>query len=61
LKSSIVGKIYAERLQEEKEIIKKMTSESKKLKREFNLAQVANIDLEKKVVNLADAPEEMPR
>jgi predicted nucleic acid-binding Zn-ribbon protein len=55
LKSSIVGKISAERLQEKEEIIKKISSESKKLKCEFNLAQVANIDLEKKVVNLADA------
>jgi hypothetical protein len=61
LKSSIVEKISAKHLQEKDEIIKKMTSESKKLKREFNLAQVANIDLEKKVADLADAPEEMPR
>jgi predicted nucleic acid-binding Zn-ribbon protein len=35
--------------------MKKMSSESKKLKREFNLAQLANIDMEKKVVDLADA------
>jgi predicted nucleic acid-binding Zn-ribbon protein len=55
LKSSIVKKISSERLQEKEEVIKKMSSESKKLKREFNLAQVANIDLEKKVVDLADA------
>jgi hypothetical protein len=32
-----------------------MSSESKKLKREFNLAQLANIDLENKVADLADA------
>jgi hypothetical protein len=56
LKSSIVGKISAERLQEKEEIIKKMSNESKKLKREFTLAQVANIDLEKK-----ECPEAVPR
>jgi hypothetical protein len=28
-----------------------MSSKSKKLKSEFNLAQVANIDLEKKIVD----------
>jgi hypothetical protein len=38
-----------------------MSRESKKLKREFNLAQVANLDLEKKVVELADALKKMPR
>jgi predicted nucleic acid-binding Zn-ribbon protein len=32
-----------------------MSRESKKLKREFNLAQVVNLDLEKKVAELADA------
>jgi predicted nucleic acid-binding Zn-ribbon protein len=32
-----------------------MSRESKKLKHEFNLAQVANLDLEKKVAELADA------
>jgi predicted nucleic acid-binding Zn-ribbon protein len=35
--------------------MKKMSSESKKLKREFNLAHLANIDLEEKVADLADA------
>jgi predicted nucleic acid-binding Zn-ribbon protein len=40
---------------EQEEALKKMFRESKKLKREFNLAQVANLDLEKKVVELADA------
>jgi DNA repair exonuclease SbcCD ATPase subunit len=55
LKASIVGKITTERLQEKDEVIKKLSSESKKLKCEFNLAQVANIDLEKKIADLADA------
>jgi hypothetical protein len=40
---------------EQEEALKKMSRESKKLKHEFNLAQVANLDLEKKVVELADA------
>jgi predicted nucleic acid-binding Zn-ribbon protein len=43
------------RLQEKEEAIKKMFSESKKLKCEFNLAQLANINLENKVADLADA------
>jgi hypothetical protein len=55
LKTSILERVTADRLQEKDEAIKKMSSESKKLKREFNLAQVANIDLEKKVADLADA------
>jgi hypothetical protein len=54
-KTLILGKVTAERLQEREENIKKMSSESKKLKREFNLAQLANIDLENKVADLADA------
>jgi hypothetical protein len=40
---------------EQEEALKKMSKESKKLKRDFNLAQVVNLDLEKKVVELADA------
>jgi septal ring factor EnvC (AmiA/AmiB activator) len=32
-----------------------LSEESKKLKRDFNLAQVANVELEKKVDELADA------
>jgi chromosome segregation ATPase len=55
LKTPILGKVTAERLQEKEEAIKKMSGESKKLKREFNFAQLANIDLEKKVFDLADA------
>jgi Rad3-related DNA helicase len=55
LKTSILVKVTTDRLQEKDEAIKKMFSESKKLKCEFNLAQVANIDLEEKVTDLADA------
>jgi chromosome segregation ATPase len=40
---------------EQEETLKKMSRESKKLKREFNLAQDANVDLEKKVAELAEA------
>jgi hypothetical protein len=40
---------------EQEEALKKTSRESKKLKRDFNLAQVANLDLEKKVAELADA------
>jgi chromosome segregation ATPase len=54
-KASIVGKATAERLHEKDEVIKKLSSESKKLKREFNLAQVASIELEKHVADLADS------
>jgi chromosome segregation ATPase len=42
-------------LVEQEEITKKLSEESKKLKRDFNLAQAANVDLEKKVAKLADA------
>jgi hypothetical protein len=47
LKASIIGRVTTERLQEKDETIKKLSSESKKLRREFNLAQAASIDLEK--------------
>jgi chromosome segregation ATPase len=55
LKSSIVEKITVECLKEKDEVIKRLNSESKKLKHDFNLAHVASIDLEKKIVDLADA------
>jgi hypothetical protein len=58
LKTSILGRVTVDCLKEKDEAIKKMSSESKKLKREFNLARVANIDLEKKVANTCS--EEMP-
>jgi hypothetical protein len=40
---------------EQEETLKMMSRESKKLKCDFDLAQVANLDLEKKVAKLADA------
>jgi chromosome segregation ATPase len=54
LKASIIRRVTTERLQEKDETIKKLSSESKKLRREFNLAQAASIDLEKQIADLAD-------
>jgi hypothetical protein len=46
LKASIVGKVISERLLEKDEIIKKLSGESKKLKRELNKTQASSIELE---------------
>jgi predicted metallo-beta-lactamase superfamily hydrolase len=55
LKASLLGKIASQRLVEQEEITKKLFEESKKLKHDFNLAQSTNVDLEKKVAELADS------
>jgi chromosome segregation ATPase len=55
LKALLLGKVASERLVEQEEAAKKLSKESRKLKRDFNLAQAANLDLEKKVVELAEA------
>jgi chromosome segregation ATPase len=55
LKALLLGKVASERLVEQEEVAKKLSNESRKLKRDFNLAQAANLDLEKKVVELAEA------
>jgi hypothetical protein len=55
LKSSMLGKIVAERLIEQEKVNKQLSHESKELKRNFTLTQTANLDLEKKVVELAEA------
>jgi hypothetical protein len=55
LKASLLEKIASQHLVEQEETTKKLSEESRKLKRDFNLAQPANIDLEKKVTELADA------
>jgi predicted transcriptional regulator len=55
LKASLLGKIASQRLVEQEEITKKLSEESKSLKRDINLAQAANVDLEKKVAELVDA------
>jgi chromosome segregation ATPase len=55
LKALLLRKVASERLVEQEEVAKKLSNESRKLKRDFNLAQAANLDLEKKVVELAEA------
>jgi predicted nucleic acid-binding Zn-ribbon protein len=40
---------------EQEEINKKLSEESKKLNHDFNLSRAVNVDLEKKVAELADA------
>jgi hypothetical protein len=55
LKALLLRKVASERLVEQEEPAKKLSKESRKPKRDFNLAQAANLDLEKKVVELAEA------
>jgi L-rhamnose mutarotase len=55
LKHSMLWKVAVERLAEQEKANKKLFQESKELKRSFALAQSANIDLEKKVAELAEA------
>jgi hypothetical protein len=55
LKSSLLGKIASERLVEQEKANKQLSQESKELRRNFDLAQAANLDLEKKVAELAEA------
>jgi hypothetical protein len=54
LKAFMLGRIASERLIEQEKAIEKLSRESKKLKRNFDLAQAANIGLEKKVAELAE-------
>jgi predicted nucleic acid-binding Zn-ribbon protein len=49
------GKVAAERLIDQEKANKRLSQESKELKRNFALAQSANLDLEKKVAELAEA------
>jgi hypothetical protein len=51
----MLGKIASERLVEQEKVNKQVSQESKELKRNFDLAQAANLDLEKKVAELAEA------
>jgi hypothetical protein len=51
----MLGKIAAERLIEQEKVNKQLSHESKDLKRNFTLAQAANLELEKKVAELAEA------
>jgi hypothetical protein len=51
----MLGKVATERLIDEEKVNKQLSQESKELKRNFVLAQSANLDLEKKVFELAKA------
>jgi hypothetical protein len=55
LKASVLGKVTSKRFIEQEEATNKLSRESKKLKRNFDLAQDANLNLEKKVAELAEA------
>jgi glucose-6-phosphate-specific signal transduction histidine kinase len=55
LKALLLGKIASQRLVEQEEDTKKLSEDSRKLKHDFNLAQAVNVDLEKKVAELAEA------
>jgi chromosome segregation ATPase len=51
----MLGKVAVERLAEQEKVNKQLSQKSRELKRSFALAQSANIELEKKVAELADA------
>jgi small-conductance mechanosensitive channel len=51
----MLGKVAVERLVDQEKANKQLSQESKELKRSFSLAQSANLDLEKKVAELAEA------
>jgi chromosome segregation ATPase len=51
----LLGKIACEWLVEQEKVNKHLSKESKKLRRNFDLAQAANLDLEKKVAELTEA------
>jgi myosin heavy subunit len=51
----MLGKIAVERLMDQEKANKQLSQESKELKHNFALAQSANLDLEKKVAELAEA------
>jgi hypothetical protein len=49
----MLGKVATEQLIGQEKLNKQLSQESKELKRNFTLAQSANLDLEKKVAELA--------
>jgi hypothetical protein len=51
----MLGKTAAERLIEQEKVNKQLSHESKEVKCNFAFAQAANLDLEKKVAELAEA------
>jgi hypothetical protein len=55
MKASVLGNIASQHLVEQEEITKKFSKESNKLKCDFNLAQATNVNLQKKVAELAEA------
>jgi hypothetical protein len=55
VKSSLIGRIVVERLVEQEKVNAQLSQESKEIKRNFAIAQSANLDLEKKVAELAEA------
>jgi hemerythrin len=54
VKSSLIGRIAAERLVEQEKVNAQLSQESKEIKRNFAIAQCANLDLEKNVAELAE-------
>jgi hypothetical protein len=55
LKSFMLGKVATEQLIDQEKANKRLSQESKELKDNFSLTQSANLDLEKKVAELAEA------
>jgi hypothetical protein len=55
VKASISGRIACERLIKQEKINKKLIEDSQKLSHDFKLSQATNLDLEKKVAELAVA------
>jgi hypothetical protein len=51
----LIGRVAAERLVEQEKVNAQLSQESKEVKRNFTLAQSVNLDLEKKVAELAEA------
>jgi hypothetical protein len=51
----MLGKVATERLIDQENLNKQLSQESKELKCNFSLAQCVNLDLEKKVAELAEA------
>jgi hypothetical protein len=51
----MLGRVAAERLVEQEKVNTQLSQECKELKRNFALAQSVNLDLEKKVAELAEA------
>jgi cell division protein FtsB len=55
LKASIIGKVVSERLLENDEIVKKLSGEYDKLKRELNTTHASSAELEEQISELVDS------